>query len=544
MATLALPGLQTGIDTSAIIQQLVAVARRPVQMLELRQARWQQKADAFSAIQSSLSALKTAVEDIRYASALRAYSVHSNNDDAVTVEATSGATEGAHEVVIDQLAAAEREVHAGAASTDALVGVGTFAYTYDGETRTIQTTAATTLQALAGLINNDGGNPGVTASLLEYDAGGGQVYHLVLSGNDTGADYAITVDDGQTTLDGTNETVDFRQATFTESQSARNSRIRVDGYPAGSWIERSTNTIDDVIPGVTLKLHAAGTVQVSLARDTEGLKTKLTALVKAYNAVVDLAKEKTAYDQATKTGGILMGEQSLRYVRHQIRSPLVDGAAGFLGGTDAFTLAAQVGLSVNRYGKLELDEDVLAEALADDYLGVLNVLGADRTGASDSSSLQYYGASSSTVPGAYHVKVVFEAGAPVSAQIKLATEGEDAWRDATIEGNLVIGADGYPEKHLRVTANYGGSGTVEATVRVRQGVGGSLYDTLEDLLDADEGALALAGERCQNAIDNLQANIDRQEDRLARMETRLRRQFANLERAMTLLEAQRLAIGF
>ncbi len=542
MATIALPGLQTGIDTSAIISQLLAVARRPVQVLEQRQARWQQKADAFSALQGRLDALKTAVADIRYASELRAYAVHSNNDDAVTVEAGTGATEGTHEVVIDQLAAAEREVHAGVASGDTLVGAGTFAYTYNGQTRTIQTTAETTLAGLASLINNDGGNPGASASVLQYDAGGGQVYHLVLGGDDTGADYGITIDDVLTTLDGTGGTVDLRQAAFTESQSARNSRLRVDNYPAGAWIERSTNTIDDVLDGVTLELHAAGTVQISLTRDTTGLKDRLTALVDAYNALVDFAKEKTAYDQAAKTGGVLMGEQTVTYVRQQTRLPLVQGALGFLGGTDPFTLAGEIGLSIDRYGKLELDADVLDDALAEDYLGVLRLLGADRTGASDSGNLQYYGATSSTEPGAYSVRVTFQDSVAVSAQIKLATEGEDAWRDTTVQGNLVIGADGHPEKQLRVTATYSGTGTVEAVVRVRQGIGGTLYDTLDDLL-ADDGTLDLAQQRCQDAIDGLQANIDRQEDRLARMETRLQKQFAALERALALLEAQRLALG-
>jgi flagellar hook-associated protein 2 len=543
VATIALPGLQTGIDTSAIISQLLAVARRPVQLLEQRQARWQQKADAFSALLDRLDALKTAVADIRYASELRVYAVHSNNDDAVTVEAGTGATEGTHEVVIDQLAAAEREVHAGVASSDTLVGAGTFAYTYNGQTRTIQTTAETTLAGLCGLINNDGGNPGLSASVLQYDAGGGQVYHLVLGGDDTGADYAIAIDDGLTTLDGTGGTVDLRQAAFTESQSARNSRLRVDNYPAGAWIERSTNTIDDVLDGVTLKLHAPGTVQVSLTRDTTGLKDRLTALVDAYNNIVDFAKEKTAYDAAAKTGGVLMGEQTVTYVRQQTRLPLVQGALGFLGSTDPFTLAGEIGLSVDRYGKLELDADVLDDALAEDYLGVLRLLGADRTGASNLGDLQYYGATSSTTPGAYSVRVTFQDGVAVSAQIKLATEGDGAWRDATVQGNLVIGADGHPEKGLRVTASHDGTGTVEAVVRVRQGIGGTLYDTLEKLLDTHDGALALAEQRCQDAIDNLQANIDRQEDRLARMGTRLQKQYAALERALAMLEAQRLALG-
>jgi hypothetical protein len=44
----------------------------------------------------------------------------------------------------------------------------------------------------------------------------------------------------------------FAEADFTETQSAQDSQIRVDGYPSGEWISRSSNTIDDVISGFTI----------------------------------------------------------------------------------------------------------------------------------------------------------------------------------------------------------------------------------------------------------------------------------------------------
>ena len=49
----------------------------------------------------------------------------------------------------------------------------------------------------------------------------------------------------------------FASADFTETRSAQDSLIKVDAYPTGAddWISRSSNTIDDVISGVTLHLH-------------------------------------------------------------------------------------------------------------------------------------------------------------------------------------------------------------------------------------------------------------------------------------------------
>ncbi|MBE3069628.1 MAG: flagellar filament capping protein FliD [Planctomycetes bacterium] len=551
MSTIALPGLLTGIDTQALVQQLVSAARRPVTQLQARQGRWEARQDAIEALKTRLDAFKDTVADIRHISDLQAYHATSNDESTLTVAATSGASEGAHDIAINQLAAAEREVHAGVATADTLVGIGVLAYVYEGQTRTVQTTAETTLEGLRDLINNDGGNPGVSASILEYDAGGGAVYHLVLGGDDTGAVHSIAIDAGQTTLDGTGGTVDFRQETFTETQSAQDALVRVDGYPAGQWIARSTNSIDDILPGVTLDLHATTAdgeaVRVSLHRDTEGLKAKITDLVDSYNAVVDYIQEKSAYDAATKTAGILMAEYSTTYVRRELRLPIIEAALGFEDGSDAYTLAGQIGLSLDRTGRLELDTDVFDEALADDYLGMLNLLAADRTGASGSDDLRFYAAAGVTAPGTYDVRATFALVEGevqlVSAQVKLASEGDGAWREATVDGNLITGAEGHPEYCLQVTASSGAEGTVETQVRVRQGVAGRLYDVLDNLLDSTEGTLTLVEQRCRNAIDALQGNIDRQEDRIRRLQASLTARFARLEQALTLLEAQRGALG-
>ncbi|GAG10658.1 unnamed protein product, partial [marine sediment metagenome] len=153
----------------------------------------------------------------------------------------------------------------GDVGADAIVGAGTFVYTYNGVTRTVTTTASTSLGALRDLINNDAGNPGLSASILEYEVDADHKYHLVLSGDNTGSDYTITVE-AATTLSG------FAPGSFQETMTAEDSQIRVDGYPPADWIERSSNSISDVIEGVTLNLNGTGTASVTLNRDTGQLE--------------------------------------------------------------------------------------------------------------------------------------------------------------------------------------------------------------------------------------------------------------------------------
>jgi hypothetical protein len=185
-----------------------------------------------------------------------------------------------------------------------VVGAGQFVYTYNGVTRTLAATSTTTLQNLVDLINKDSGNPGVTASILDYDVSGDpdKRFHLVLSGGDSGQDYGITIGAG-TTVAG------FAPgANWTQTQAAVNAQIRVDGYPAGNWIERSSNTISDVIPGVTINLVSPGTASVTLTRSTSQLNEEMTNLVNIYNGIATQVKKYTGYNTDTKTGGVLEGD--------------------------------------------------------------------------------------------------------------------------------------------------------------------------------------------------------------------------------------------
>ena len=51
--------------------------------------------------------------------------------------------------------------------------------------------------------------------------------------------------------------------------------------------------------------------------------------------------------------------------------------------------------------------NVLDEAIAEDYMGVLAIIGADKTGRSNSNTIEFYGASNNySTTGSYDVEVV------------------------------------------------------------------------------------------------------------------------------------------
>jgi len=678
MSTLRLPGLLTGIDTTKLIAQLMAIERRSLNVYEGRKSMWEERQDALSTLETKLSNLRNSVQALSDADELRAFSVASSDTDKLTADASYNAFEGNHTVVINQLATAERWVHTtGKEYAEDYVGAGTFIYSYNHKETTLTTTATTTLENLVGLINNDANNPGVTASLLYYN----DAYHLVLNGNDAGSDYEISINASSTevwqadsafTVGGGNATLsskitaldqfganpllggehieitgtdhdgvaitqvdltvtentkvghliseindafdgvakavlengkiiltddttgtsslsidltwddngsgaaltlptmavlteggstsasglnnDFEPADFSETKSAQDSEIRIDGYPPGAWISRSSNTVDDVIYGVALHLHDttdASGEEITLTRDIQSVKDKLTKMVDAYNFAVEYIKGKTGYNDVLKTAGLLMGDYVVSNIRQQIRTPLITQTNGFIKDIDTFLTPAHIGFKLDREGLLSLDMNVLDEAIAEDYMSVLAIIGADKTGSSDSNTIEFYGAHSNyTTSGSYDVEVVVSGGAITSAKIKLSTES--TYRDATYSGNIVTGnstfddngAPMYPENALQLSVDLSQDGTFTATVRVKQGFTGAIEDALDNMLKVTTGSIQIDQKHVDKQIEYLQEKIENEEYRLTKREERLIARFARLERNIALIQQQMGALGF
>jgi flagellar capping protein FliD len=345
----------------------------------------------------------------------------------------------------------------------------------------------------------------------------------------------------------------FTGADFTETQSARDSQIKVDGYPPGDeeWIARSSNTIDDVIAGVTLHLHDTGTVQVSLARDLQSVKGKLNSMVSAYNAVVSLVEEQTGYDAVQKKGGVLMGDGVIPSIAEDLRLPLIQQTRGFFANVDSFLMPGHVGLELDGEGQLSLTAGTFDKAIADDYLGALALVGADKTGTSDSNTIGFHDASSDdTVAGTYDVEVTIVGGAITAARIKRADEAD--YRDAGFSENIVTGdsttdANGnplYAESGLQLSVNLDQDGTFTAQVRVKQGFAGAIADALEQALQGTTGALALDRKQVDDQIEHLKDQIEIEEKRLTQKEARLVAKYARLEKTLTLLQNQLAALSF
>jgi flagellar hook-associated protein 2 len=417
-----------------------------------------------------------------------------------------------------------------------------FAFSYAGGAAvSIAVANGATLAALAAAINSTGANPRVTATVIYLGATyGADRYRLLLQGNSTGAANTIAIDDGLTTLDGTGGTENFLAATFTESQTAQNSQIRVDGYPPGTWIERSGNSINDVIPGVTLSLVSttATPVQVTINDDTEAMQEKIESFVEQYNDIIAYIKEQTKYDSATGEAGILLGNYAVEIVKSALNYIGTGNAPGFKDPNDPYLNLAKIGITTDSsetsptFGQLVIDGSALNAAINNNPDGVANLMSAYFRGVSDDTSgnITYYSSLPGiTQPGIYNVTATVSGG--------VITGGTINGHAATISGDTLTGQSGYDEYGLAVKINLA-DGTYNGTVRLQIGKNGQMSEKLEDLLSTSSGPINILINNYQDIIDGIDAKIEAETRRIEAVQNRLREQFARVDSILSTLNQQ------
>jgi flagellar hook-associated protein 2 len=539
-------GLGSGIDSQSIVAKLVEVESRQVQRMEAWKTEWTDKITALQEINVKLTDLRTAVAAMDTPAEFQVKTVSSSNTAVISATASAAAATGSHQVLVNQLAQNEIEVHAGLSTADTVINTSgaskVFAFSYAGGAPVSITVAdGATLQDLADAINASGANPGVTALVLDMGpAFTTDRYRLMLQGQDTGSDYAITIDDALTTLDGTGGTANFESAAFTQSQAAQNSQIRLDGYPPGAWIERPGNQISDVLSGVTLNLQAtsASPVTVTVSDDAQAMQEKIESLVSAYNDTVAYIREQTKFDSATGEAGILLGNYAVQMVKSGLTAIATGNAPGFQDPQDAYLNLAQLGITTDvdaasaTFGQLLIDEAALSAALSADPQAVGDLMAASFRGVSNDAggNITYYSSLPGiTLPGVYEVSATVSGG--------VITAGTINGNPATISGDTLTGQSGYPEYGLAVRVNLA-NGTHTGTVRLQLGVNGQFTEKLDDLLSVSSGPVNILINNYNDIVDSIDAKIALEQLRVEGVRQRLTEQFARLEAVLAQLNDQ------
>jgi flagellar hook-associated protein 2 len=333
-------GLASGMDTNAIVENLVALERGQANALKRQKSDAQARMKVLDDLRAKLTALRGSAADLDEADEIRSVSASSSDEASLGVRAGSAAATGTYSVKIVKLAQSETTTSK-AYAVDALGASGTLSITV-GQDAAIDVAyvAGESLSDLADRINAAGAR---VQAVAVHD---GTDHRLIVTGRETGADNALSFVDSAGELG------------LGETRSAQNAALEVNGLA----LTRPGNTITDLLPGLTLDLlnPTAGEVQVGVAYDIDAAREKTRALVDAYNGVAAAIHGQLTYAGTTRGTDTLFGDSTLRGLQRELGSLITRTY-----GASAVS-ARMLGLEVANDGSLSIDPEKFNAAVGAD----------------------------------------------------------------------------------------------------------------------------------------------------------------------------------
>jgi len=357
-------GLATGMDTKTLVSQLMVLERQPETILTKSKTKMQSQIDVYTPLQTALSNLQTLMSGMNTSTKFQVQTASLSDSTLASAQASSTALAGTHDLVVTSLAKSQRQVSTnGFASASDLVfkdgGTITISGGSSGDLTVTLGSGNNSLNGIAAAINSSGGN--LTASII--NDGSSTPFRLVLTGKDTNN---YTVD--MSGLDDTSAAPTFNSSDPTYSP-ASNAIFSLDGVS----MTRTSNTVNDAIPGVTLNLlkGGGGTSTVTVGNDTAAITSKINSFISSYNDIMGIINKQSVYDSTKKTAGPLFGDSTLRSVKDTLRSII----SSPVSGADAnYSLLSQIGISTNsKDGTLSLDSTKLSTALSANFSAVTDL---------------------------------------------------------------------------------------------------------------------------------------------------------------------------
>ena len=343
-------GIGSNIDVNSLVSQLLALERRPLDKLNQRKTQYNADLSSYGKISSDLSGFQSAAAALKTAESFKVFTTTAGDTTYLSASANSSASAGSHSITITQLAQAQKLFSAAFADT-ATTTIGTGSLTIANGASSFAVTinsSNNTLDGIVSAVNAASSNFGVSASIVNDGTG----YRLLFSPNSTGTAFAVTVGVSDTGDSNNTDNLGLSRLSYTagglnlsQTQVAQNAIITVDGL---TGISKASNTITDVIQGVTLDLKKGGGVSTTLdvAVDTAAITEKATALVTAYNKLITNIKD------LHKKGGKLEADNTLLTIQSQLAS--VFNTKATIAG-NAYSYLAEVGISLQSNGTLALN---------------------------------------------------------------------------------------------------------------------------------------------------------------------------------------------
>jgi flagellar hook-associated protein 2 len=333
MTGVSLSGLGSGLDINTIVTQLMAIERRPQQLMERRKVTFETAGTAIDGIRTKMQDLRFAAADIGSVAGWNNVAAKSSDETRAKVTSIAGGSStGSIRFAIETLAGSRTLATTTNFAAGATVASGSIDLTVKGTTHNISVGGGT-IEEVAAAIND--ANVGASASLVQVTPGNFKLQINAESGAASN-DLAVTGVSG---------------GGWITVSTGFDARIRVGGSggSGGYTVTSSDNFFDNVLPGTKIEaIRSAATtyVRVTTEPDSSKVADNVQKMVDKLNELAKDINEKTKIDPQANTRGPLAGNAAVRGARVAISDAVLGDVASNAGA---------YGISIARDGTYTFD---------------------------------------------------------------------------------------------------------------------------------------------------------------------------------------------
>ena len=348
-----------------------------------------------TALTTLVSTLKTSYADVANETAMLKRTVTAAGSGSVTANVEAGVAEQTVRLSVSQLAQVDSYQSKGFKSRSEtlkdITSDQSLTLSVGDKSVDIKVGPSTTLEDIINQIN-DGAGDAIKASIV--NTGGENGYKMILQSKESGeknqikfsvkgdkadgakdvlkalgfnaTEKAVTDEKGNTT--GFDFTLDFTGSEAKQLQKAQDAKFNFNGID----ITRSSNSVDDLIIGVTFNLNnvdeknsTTGALKesvITIGKDTDAVVKSLKSMVTAYNDLISNISTATSYDRENGVAGTLNGMSEITGIKRKLQN-LFESS-----NSDGKSLQ-NFGFSFTEKGVLSVDESKLKDTISKDYEG-------------------------------------------------------------------------------------------------------------------------------------------------------------------------------
>ncbi len=397
----------------------------------------------------------------------------------------------------------------------------------------INLTTAMTLTQIKDAINNTSSASKVKASIVQS---GANDFRLVIKGTATGD-----------AIDFTGSAANVLTELGVTGSGATDTSLSAELVLDGVTVTRTTNSVNDLIAGVSIQLYQAdpgNPISVNVDNDLGAIGDSIAAFLTAYNDVVDFVKEQRAVGAEGTVGEdqVLYNDNLMQSTYRTLQSIVGVGSSGTEGG--ALKSLRDIGIDLDQNGKLVAsDTDKFEDMLLEKIDEIRNLFGF---AGNASVGLEVVDRADKISPSIIGQEITVRVTATDASGLPTAAEfvRGGVTTAATISNGFIRGVNGTEYEGLVVGYNAGViSGTpFVGTIKLTQGIADQIAGSLEPVLKATTGSLAQAKESLTSTNTRLSTQIAEFQNQLDLYRDRLLLTFQAAQQAIQALESQKNSI--